>query len=53
MVELVITSKSSSADPENGRKAVGNIVIAMRNDLLGKTSLTPDDFHYTDVIEDK
>ena len=53
MVELVITSEGSNPDAEKGKKAVGNIVIAMRKDLLGKTKLSPYDFRYIDVIEDK
>ena len=53
MVELVKNSSGSSPDPEEGREAVGNIVVAMRNDLLGKTNLIHSDFYYTDVIEDK
>lgn len=53
MVELVITSKGSIPDPEKGRKAVGDIVIAMRKDLLGKTKLSSYNFRYTDVVEDK
>ena len=32
---------------------VGNIVMAMRKDLLGKTKLTPSDFRYIDVIDNK
>lgn len=38
-------------NPEEGRKAVGNIVLAMRKDLLGKTRLDYTAFLYTDVIE--
>jgi hypothetical protein len=53
MMELVITSIGSYPDPEKGRKAIGDIVIAMRKDLLGKTELSPYDFRYIDVIEDK
>lgn len=32
---------------------VGNIVMAMRKDLLGKTKLAPSDFRYIDVIDSR
>ena len=51
MVKLVIESKGKEPDHEKGKKAVGNIVLEMRNDLLGKTELCDNDFRYTDVIE--
>ncbi len=51
MVQLVIDSRGKEPDPEKGKKAVGNIVLEMRKDLLGKTKLTTNDFRYTDVIE--
>jgi len=51
MVKIVIDSKGEDPEPEKGKRAVGNIVIEMRKDLLGKTKLTHDDFQYTDVIE--
>ena len=50
MVRLVIDSKGKDPDPELGRKVVGNIVLAMRKDLNGKTNLEYSDFRYTDVI---
>ncbi|MFA5394000.1 MAG: hypothetical protein WC081_01240 [Candidatus Ratteibacteria bacterium] len=53
MVELIISSRGKSPDPTEGRKIVGNIVIAMRKDLLGKTNLTHSDFRYTAVLENK
>lgn len=53
MVHLVIASRGEKPDSEAGRKAIGNIVLAMRKDLLGKTKLNYEDFQYTDVIEDK
>jgi len=49
MVKLVIDSKGKEPDPELGRKVVGNIVLAMRKDLNGKTNLNYTDFRYTDV----
>lgn len=51
MVQLVISSRSKDPELEKGKKAVGNIVLEMRKDLLGKTKLTFEDFQYTDVIE--
>lgn len=53
MVRLVIMSKKSAPDPDEGRKAIGNIILAMRRDLLVQTKLDYNDFVYTDVIEDK
>ncbi len=53
MVQLVIASKGEKPEIEEGRKAIGSIVLAMRKDLLGKTNLNYNDFQYTDVIEDK
>ncbi len=50
MVSLVIDSKGKVPDPELGKKVVGNIVLAMRKDLNGKTNLKYTDFRYTDVI---
>jgi hypothetical protein len=51
MVKLVIESRGKEPDPEKGRKAVGDIALKMRKDLLGKTKLDFKDFQYTDVIE--
>jgi len=51
MVRLVIEGQGQSPNPEAGRKAIGNIVIAMRKDLHGKTKLNYEAFRYTDVIE--
>lgn len=53
MVGLVVDSKGQSPDPAVGQAAIGNIVMAMRKDLLGKTRLNASDFRYIDVIEDK
>ena len=51
MVSLVINSKGNDPNAEEGREAVGNIVLEMRKDLLGKTRLTCEEFRYTDVIQ--
>lgn len=53
MVRLIIDSRGKKPDIEKGKKAVGNIVLAMRKDLLGKTELGYEDFQYTYVIKDK
>jgi hypothetical protein len=51
MVHLVIDGRGSPPDPEAGRKAVGEIVLAMRRDLLHKTNPSYRAFRYTDVVE--
>ena len=50
LVELVKKNEGQKPNPEEGQKAIGNIVLAMRKDLLGKTNLTFKDFQFTDVI---
>ncbi len=51
LVRLVIESQGSPPDRKAGRKAVGNIVLAMRRDLLRKTDLDYNAFQYTDVLD--
>jgi hypothetical protein len=51
LIRLVINNKGKTPNPEDGLKAIGNIVLTMRKDLLGKTKLKYDDFKYTDVVE--
>ncbi|MDO8301834.1 MAG: hypothetical protein Q7T18_01190 [Sedimentisphaerales bacterium] len=51
LVQLVINNRGDAPDPEAGRKAVGEIVLAMRRDLLKNTSLSYKSFRYTDVRE--
>jgi len=51
LVKLVIDSKGQEPDHDAGRKAIGDIVIAMRKDLLGKTKLNYLDSRYTDVLK--
>jgi hypothetical protein len=51
MVRLVINSHGKPPNPEEGRIVVGNIVLAMRKDLLGKTKLDYTAFQYTDVVD--
>ena|ERR1700677_460320 len=52
MVQLVIEAKGNEPDREVGRKAVGEIVLAMRRDLLHKTSLNYSAFRYINVEPD-
>nr|WP_315248213.1 hypothetical protein [uncultured Flavobacterium sp.] len=49
LVQLIIDQDGKTPDVDKGRKAIGNIVLAMRKDLLRNTSLTDRDFRYTDV----
>ncbi len=51
LVDLVKEHKGTTPDPTLGQKTIGNIVLAMRKDLLGKTNLTYKAFTYTDVHE--
>jgi len=51
MIQLVIDSKNDKIDSIKGQNAVGNIVLEMRKDLLGKTKLSAKDFTYVDVID--
>ena len=53
LVSLVIEAKGSLPDPEAGRRAVGEVVLAMRRDLLRKTHLDYTAFRYTDVYDEK
>ena len=39
LFKLIIESRGTSPDPETGRKVIGEIVLAMRKDLLRSTSL--------------
>lgn len=50
MIQLIIESEGRNPNPEEGRKAVGNIIVAIRKDLLGKTKLDYSSFTYTDVV---
>ncbi|HXY78027.1 MAG TPA: hypothetical protein VEH47_04395 [Candidatus Acidoferrales bacterium] len=51
MVRLVIESRGTPPDRAAGQKAVGNIVLAMRRDLLRRTKLDYTAFRYIDVID--
>lgn len=50
LIRLLIEERGKSPDPVRGRQVIGNIILEMRKDLLGKTKLTNKDFRYTDVI---
>jgi hypothetical protein len=49
LVQLIIDQDGKTPNVEKGREAIGNIVLAMRKDLLKNTLLTDKDFRYTDV----
>ncbi len=51
MVALLIKERGNTPDPKKGKKIIGNIVLEIRKDLLGKTNLKSEDFTYIDVIE--
>ena len=51
MVELVKNSRGERPDYIKGQESIGNIVLAMRKDLYGKTKLDHTAFTYTDVLE--
>ena len=53
LIELLIKENGKVPNPDEGRKIIGNIILKMRKDLLGKTDLTFMDFRYTDVIDKK
>lgn len=51
LVKLLIEERGQTPDPKKGREIVGNIILEMRKDLIGKTKLTHQEFRYTDVIK--
>lgn len=51
MVNLLMSNRGKPINPEEGKKAIGNIIVAMRKDLLGKTKLKHNSFLYIDVID--
>lgn len=53
LVHLVAEHRGADPSPEQGRKVIGEIVLAMRRDLLQKTNLDYTAFRYTDVHEGK
>lgn len=53
LILLIISNIGKTPDKELGDKAIGNVVLAMRKDLLKSTKLSPLSFKYINVIEDK
>ena len=53
MVRLVEQHRGSAPDPVIGQKTIGDIVLAMRRDLLRKTKLDHTAFRYMEVHETK
>ena len=53
LIRLVIDNYGAEPNREMGRKVVGEVVLAMRRDLLRKTDLDYTAFRYTDVHEAK
>ena len=51
LIKLLIEERGNSPDPAKGRQVIGTIILEMRKDLIGKTSLSYKDFRYTDVID--
>lgn len=51
LAQLRIASDDKDPNSQDGRKAMGNSVLAIRIDLLGKTSLSYKDFRYTNVLK--
>jgi hypothetical protein len=51
LTDLLIRGRGEKPNKDVGQKIIGQIILLMRKDLLGKTNLTYEDFHYTDVIE--
>ncbi|WP_294281781.1 hypothetical protein [uncultured Chryseobacterium sp.] len=48
---IASVENGKTPDPLEGRKLIGNIILAMRKDLLGSTSLMNVDFRYIDIID--
>lgn len=53
MINIVIKTQVNKTVSEEYKNATGEIVLAMRRDMLHKTNLKPSDFKYMDVLEDK
>lgn len=51
LTKILIEESGKAPNQERGRKVVGNIILEMRKDLIGKTKLSYKDFRYTDVID--
>jgi len=51
MLILFVEKENRLIDNEKAKEAIGNIIVAIRKDLLGKTKLDYTDFSYFDVID--
>jgi hypothetical protein len=49
LLRFVIESRENPPSPEDGRRLIGELVLAMRKDLLRSTALPESAFRYTDV----
>ena len=49
MTILLMKYNGKTPPSDIGKKAIGNIILAMRKDLRGKTKLAPEAFQYIDV----
>ncbi|AKP28216.1 conserved hypothetical protein [Leptospira interrogans serovar Manilae] len=52
MIALIIEHKGQDVPKVLGKKTVGEVILSMRKDLIGKTSVAPEEFYYTSVIKD-
>ncbi len=50
LISYIIAQEGKSPNFVEGQRLIGNIILEMRKDLLGKTRLKNKDFRYTDVI---
>ena len=50
-VNLLKDLKGQVPNPQKGHKIVGDIVLNMRKDLIGKTKLQSEDFRYITLIK--
>jgi hypothetical protein len=50
LIQLVIDGQGRAPDQDAGRRAVGEVVLAMRRDLLKSTRLSHSAFRYTDLL---
>lgn len=53
LVELIKANEHKDPDVLEGRRAIGNVVLAMRKDLLRKTKLEYKHFNYTNVRDNE
>ena len=48
-IKFMEDARGKTMDHEKGKALIGNIILEMRRDLLGKTDLTSTDFRYIKV----